>query len=70
MGGITTRNVQSSLQKFNTLNMVTSCWTIIDTVYNSIVQGHVVWLTALVYSTKTDGDVSRAVCRQDWRHQT
>jgi hypothetical protein len=31
MGGVTTRNMKSSLQKCNKLCMVASCWTIIDT---------------------------------------
>jgi len=30
MGGVTTRNMQSSLQKYNKLYTVASCWTIID----------------------------------------
>ena len=30
MGGVTTRNMQSSLQKYSKLYIVASCWTIID----------------------------------------
>ena len=30
MGGVTTRNMYSSLQKYNKLYIVASCWTIID----------------------------------------
>ena len=30
MGGVTTRNIQSSLQKYNKLYIDASCWTIID----------------------------------------
>ena len=30
MGGVTTRNMQSSLQKYNKLYRVVSCWTIIN----------------------------------------
>jgi hypothetical protein len=33
MGGVTTRNMQSSLQKYNELYIVASCWTIIDSIY-------------------------------------
>ena len=31
MGGVATRNMQNSLQKYNKLYIVASCWTIIDT---------------------------------------
>ena len=31
MGGSTTRNMQSSLQKYNKLYIVASCWKVIDT---------------------------------------
>jgi len=30
MGGVTTQNMQSSLQKYNKLYIVASCWTITD----------------------------------------
>jgi len=30
MGGINTRNMWSSLQKYNKLYIVSSCWTLID----------------------------------------
>jgi hypothetical protein len=30
MGGVTTRNMYSSLQKYNKLYKVAYCWTIID----------------------------------------
>ena len=30
MGGITTRNMWTSLQKYNKLYIVASCWTVID----------------------------------------
>jgi len=30
MGGVTTRNMYSSLQKYNELYIVASCWTIIN----------------------------------------
>jgi hypothetical protein len=31
MGGVTTPNMLSSLQKYNKMYIVASCWTIIDT---------------------------------------
>jgi hypothetical protein len=33
MDGVTTRNMYSSLQKYNKLYIVVSCWTIIDRKY-------------------------------------
>jgi hypothetical protein len=33
MGGVTTRNMYSSLQKYNKLYIVVSYWTIIDIAY-------------------------------------
>jgi len=45
MGGVTARNMYSSLQKYNKLYIVSSCWTIIDTdIQATILQGGTIYM--------------------------